>query len=86
MIRSLYQSLNVGRFVLVTTRYTEGAVILVECSNTSITLVVWQHCKLYRTKTMMLSLGLLLTGVLALSCLSASIFKQKNQALAQQYI
>jgi len=35
---------------------------------------------------MMLSLGLFLIGVLALSCLSTSIFKQQNQALAQQYI
>ena len=35
---------------------------------------------------MRLSLGLLLIGVLALSCLSTSIFKQQNQALAQQYI
>ena len=34
----------------------------------------------------MLSLGLFLIGVLALSCLSTSIFKQQNQALAQQYI
>jgi pimeloyl-ACP methyl ester carboxylesterase len=45
-----------------------------------------QYCKLYRTKTMRLSLGLLLIGVLALSCLSTSIFRQQNQALAQQYI
>jgi uncharacterized protein len=35
---------------------------------------------------MTLSLGLLLIGILALSCLSSSIFKQQNQALAQQYI
>ena len=35
---------------------------------------------------MRLSLGLLLIGVLALSCLSTSIFKQQDQALAQQYI
>ena len=35
---------------------------------------------------MMLSLGLLLIALLALSCLSTSIFKQQNQALAQQYI
>src|SRR5437588_9085453 len=34
---------------------------------------------------MRLSMGLLLIGVLALSCLSTS-FKQQNQALAQQYI
>jgi pimeloyl-ACP methyl ester carboxylesterase len=31
-------------------------------------------------------LGLLLIGILTLSCLSASIFKQQDQALAQQYI
>jgi uncharacterized protein len=31
-------------------------------------------------------MGLLLIGVLTLSCLSTSIFKQQNQALAQQYI
>jgi len=36
---------------------------------------------LYRTNTMTLSLGLLLIGVLALSCLSTSIFKQQDQAL-----
>ena len=35
---------------------------------------------------MTLSLGLLLIGILALSCLSTSIFKQQDQALAQQYI
>ena len=35
---------------------------------------------------MTLSLGLLLIGILALSCLSTSIFKQQYQALAQQYI
>ena len=35
---------------------------------------------------MTLSLGLLLIGILALSCLSTSIFKQRDQALAQQYI
>jgi dipeptidyl aminopeptidase/acylaminoacyl peptidase len=36
---------------------------------------------------MTLSLGLLLIGILALSCLStSSIFNQQNQALAQQYI
>jgi len=33
-----------------------------------------------------LSLGLLLIAILALSCLSTSIFKQQDQALAQQYI
>ena len=35
---------------------------------------------------MTLSLGLLLIVILALSCLSTSIFKQQDQALAQQYI
>src|SRR5207237_10877947 len=35
---------------------------------------------------MRLSLGLLLIGVLALTCLSTSIFKQQDGALAQQYI
>jgi len=35
---------------------------------------------------MTLSLGLLLIGILALSCLSTSIFKQQNQALAQSYV
>ena len=35
---------------------------------------------------MTLYLGLLLIAILALSCLSTSIFKQQDQALAQQYI
>ena len=35
---------------------------------------------------MRLSLGLLLIATLALSCLSTTIFKQQDQALAQQYI
>jgi uncharacterized protein len=35
---------------------------------------------------MTLSLGLFLIGILVLSCLSSSIFKQQDQALAQQYI
>jgi hypothetical protein len=35
---------------------------------------------------MTLSLGLLLIGILTLSCLSTSIFKQQYQALAQPYI
>jgi dienelactone hydrolase len=35
---------------------------------------------------MTLSLGLLLIAILALSCLSTSIFKQQDQALAQQYV
>jgi len=34
----------------------------------------------------MLSLGLLLIAILALSCLSTSIFNQQDGALAQQYI
>ena len=33
-----------------------------------------------------MSTGLLLIAILALSCLSTSIFNQQNQALAQQYI
>jgi hypothetical protein len=33
---------------------------------------------------LMLRMGLLLMGILGLFCLSASIFKQQNQALAQQ--
>lgn len=35
---------------------------------------------------MTLSLGLSLIGILGLSCLSTSIFKQQDQALAQQYV
>ena len=35
---------------------------------------------------MTLSMGLFLIGILALSCLSTSIFKQQDGALAQQYI
>ena len=35
---------------------------------------------------MRLPLGLFLIGILTLSCLSAGIFKQQGQALAQQYI
>src|SRR5215813_6209061 len=41
---------------------------------------------MYTTKTMTLSLGIFLIGMLGLSCLSTSIFKQQDQALAQQYI
>src|SRR5215467_9974624 len=41
---------------------------------------------MYTTKTMTLSLGLFLIGMLGLSCLSTSIFNQQDQALAQQYI
>jgi hypothetical protein len=35
---------------------------------------------------MTLSMGLFLIGILGLSCLSTGIFKQQDQALAQQYI
>ena len=42
--------------------------------------------KLYTTKTMTLSLGIFLIGILGLSCLSTSIFKQQNQVLAQSYV
>jgi uncharacterized protein len=42
--------------------------------------------KLNRAKTMTLSMGLFLIGILGLSCLSASIFKQQDGVLAQQYI
>ncbi|MDQ6863598.1 MAG: alpha/beta hydrolase [Thermoproteota archaeon] len=42
--------------------------------------------RLYRTKSMTLPLGLFLIGILGLSCLSTSIFRQQDQALAQQYI
>jgi uncharacterized protein len=41
---------------------------------------------LYRTKSITLYLGLLFISILALSCLSTSIFKQQDQALAQPYI
>jgi uncharacterized protein len=41
---------------------------------------------LYKTKTEVLSLGLFLIGILALSCLSTIIFKQPDQALAQPYV
>ena len=41
--------------------------------------------KLYRAKTMTMSMGLFLIGILGLACLS-TIFKQQDQALAQQYI
>jgi len=34
----------------------------------------------------MLPVGLLLIGILGLSCLSASIFKQQNVVMAQQYV
>ena len=34
---------------------------------------------------MTLSMGLFLIGILGLSCLSTSFFKQQDQALAQQY-
>jgi|SRR5215831_8276769 len=42
--------------------------------------------KLYTTKTMTLSLGIFLIGMLGLSCLFTSIFKQQDQALAQRYV
>jgi hypothetical protein len=42
--------------------------------------------RLYGTKTMMLSMGLLLMAILALSCISTGIFKQQNQALGQSYV
>ena len=35
---------------------------------------------------MTLSVGLFLIGILGLSCLSTSVFRQQNQALAQQYV
>jgi len=38
---------------------------------------------MYKTEA---STELILIGILVLSCLSTSIFKQQNQALAQQYI
>src|SRR5215469_14219575 len=46
----------------------------------------YRNHKLYTTKTIMLSMGLLLISILGLSCLSSSIFKQQDQALGQQYI
>ena len=46
----------------------------------------YDNLKLHRTKTMMLSMGLFLMAILALSCVSTSIFKQQNQALAQSYV
>jgi uncharacterized protein len=49
----------------------------------------YQYHKLYRAKTMTLSIELFLIGIVGLSCLStASIFnqQQQNRALAQQYI
>ena len=52
-------------------------------SNTSFRLLAAQ---LRRTKSMTMSLILLLIATLALSCLSISIFKQQDGALAQHYI
>ena len=52
-------------------------------TNTSTSL---SNPKLHRTKTMMLSMGLLLMAILALSCVSTSIFKQQNQTLALSYV
>ena len=47
----------------------------------------YQDRELYRTtKTMTLFMGLFLIGILALSCLSTSIFKQQNLVMAQQNI
>src|SRR5947209_18841244 len=46
----------------------------------------YYYRKLYRAKTVMFSLGLLLIATLGLSCLSTGIFKQQYGALAQQYI
>ena len=42
--------------------------------------------QLRSTKSMTMSMGLLLIATLALSFLSTSIFKQQDSALAQQYI
>ncbi|MFL6524045.1 MAG: alpha/beta hydrolase family protein [Nitrososphaera sp.] len=54
---------------------------------TQIQVPCYRYCKLYgATKTMTLSMGLFLIGILALSCLFTSIFNKQNQALAQQYI
>jgi uncharacterized protein len=41
------------------------------------------HC---RTKNVTLALGLFLIGMLGLSCLSTTFFKQQDRTLAQQYI
>ena len=41
---------------------------------------------LLAAKPMTLSMGLFVISILALSCLSTSIFKQQDQALAQQSI
>ena len=56
-----------------------------ETSNTSISFRLLTS-QLYRTKSMTMSMGLLLIATLALSFLSTSIFKQQDSALAQQYI
>ena len=48
--------------------------------------VGYQNHNLYKTKTITLSMGLFLIAILGLSCFSTSIFKQQDQALAQQYI
>ena len=52
-------------------------------SNTTFRLI---EAQLHRTESMTMSVGLLLIATLALSCLSTSIFKQQDGALAQQYI
>ena len=54
-----------------------------KASNTSFRLLA---AHLYRTKPMTMPLGLLLIATLALSCLSTSIFKQQDEAIAQQDI
>lgn len=54
--------------------------------NTFIQVSDYMYHKLYRTKTVMLTLGLLLIAILALSCLSISIFRQQDGALAQKYV
>jgi len=41
---------------------------------------------MYRTKGVILPLGLLLIGILGLSCLAVTISKEQQTALAQQYL
>jgi len=62
-----------------------GCSLTKETSNTSISFRLLTS-QLYRTKSMTMSMGLLLIATLALSFLSTSIFKQQDSALAQQYI
>ena len=47
---------------------------------------VTRHNKMVRTRSITLPLGLFLITMLGLSCLSTSIFKQQDQALAQQSV